>query len=39
MNPDVFITIAFVGLAVVLGLGIIAFLASEARREGTRAAT
>ena len=39
MDPDVFITIAFVSLAVVLGLGIITFLASEARREGTRTAS
>jgi hypothetical protein len=37
MDPDVFITIAFVGLAVVVTLSIVTFLVSDARREGTRA--
>jgi hypothetical protein len=36
VNPDVFITIAFVGLTLVLWVGITAFLVSEARQEGAR---
>jgi hypothetical protein len=39
VDPDVFITIAFVSLSVVLGLGLITFFVSEARREGTRSAS
>jgi hypothetical protein len=36
MNPDVFITIAFAGIAVMVTLAFIAFAVPQARREAAR---
>jgi hypothetical protein len=36
VDPDVFITLAFCSLTLVLWIGITAFLVSETRQEGSR---